>query len=187
MPDTRDHRFNRLKAFADEVNRMTNELNKESDRGAVLVGVAYLDELLIRLFRKRMLLSKKLDEELFEGFGPLSALSARIKVAYALGWIGSETYHDLNLLRSLRNEFAHAHEPKAFSDASVEKRCSQLELPKTATTYRLRARDQFLLATSLLAMRLEYYERKSKAPKAGLDPPVIRTRRNPTNASDPRQ
>jgi len=71
---------------------MTVELNKESDRGAVLVGVAYLDELLTRLFRKKMLLSKKLSEELLEGFGPLSGLSARTKVAYALGWIGPETY-----------------------------------------------------------------------------------------------
>jgi DNA-binding MltR family transcriptional regulator len=92
MPDISDLQFDRLRAFAEEVNAMTVELNKESDRGAVLVGVAYLDELLTRLFRKKMLLSKKLSEELLEGFGPLSGLSARTKVAYALGWIGPETY-----------------------------------------------------------------------------------------------
>jgi len=184
MPDISDLQFDRLRAFAEEVNAMTVELNKESDRGAVLVGVAYLDELLTRLFRKKMLLSKKLSEELLEGFGPLSGLSARTKVAYALGWIGPETYRELNLLRAIRNDFAHSHEPRTFSDAKVQNRCSQLGLPKTATTYRLKARDQFLLTASLVTMRLEYYERKSKAPKAGWDPAVIRTRRNPTATSD---
>ena len=41
-----------------EGNIFVKQLQEESDRGAALVGVAYLDELLTRLFRSRMLLSK---------------------------------------------------------------------------------------------------------------------------------
>jgi len=31
-------------------------------------------------------------------------MSARIKVAYCLGWLGAETLHDLNLLRDTRDD-----------------------------------------------------------------------------------
>src|SRR5580658_2756431 len=67
----------RSQAFADEANAALQELAKESDRGAVLVGVAYLDELLVRLFKAKMILTKALSDYLFESSGPLSTLSSR--------------------------------------------------------------------------------------------------------------
>jgi DNA-binding MltR family transcriptional regulator len=118
------------KAFADGANIAINQLMKESNRGAVLVGVAYLDDLLIRLFKARLRLTETLSEDLFESSGPLFTLSSRIKVAYSLGWIGPETFRDLNLLRKIRNDFAHLHIPITFEDPSVQSRCRELEMPK---------------------------------------------------------
>ena len=161
-----------LETFAEEANVAIKQLMEESDRGAVLVGVAYLDDLLLRLF-KRMLLDKTLSEELFGGSGPLSNLSGRIKVAYCLGWIGPATFRDLDLLRRIRNDFAHLHKPITFTDPSVQSRCRDLEMPKGFLSARFpRARDQFLCTVSMLILRLEQYRRDSRIPESGWDPPV---------------
>ena len=165
--------------FSDEANVFLKQLMKESDRGAALVGFAYVDTLLTRLFKAKML-PEKLTEELFEGFGPLATMAARIKVAYCLGWIGPETHHDLNLLRKVRNEFAHAHAPVTFSDASVQARCRELSAPKSVySNWEFQARDQFLITAMVLSLRLEYLRNDSQAPVAGSDPPLIRLRVNP--------
>jgi hypothetical protein len=98
MSDPQEFDLSDVQASADEANAFMNQLVGESDRGAALVGIAYLDELLARLFRARML-TEKTSEGLLEGFAPLSTFSSRIDVAYCLGWIGPETYRDLHLLR----------------------------------------------------------------------------------------
>src|SRR4051812_32796495 len=102
-------------AFLAENNIFLEQLRTESDRGAVLAGVSYIEELLLRLFMAKLLLTKKLSGDLFDGSGPLATFSARIKLAYCLGWIGPEMFHDLDLMRRIRNECAHAHTPVKFS------------------------------------------------------------------------
>lgn len=57
--------LSKIKEFVDEANDFTKELREETDRGAALVGLAYLEELLARLLRARMLkdaITKKLFE-----------------------------------------------------------------------------------------------------------------------------
>jgi len=175
MQDAQSFDVSKMKAFADEANVFSKQLMGESDRGAALVGAAYLDELLARLFKAK-LFDQKISEELLSGYGPLSSFSARINMAYCLGWIGPETYRDLNLLRKIRNEFAHAHAPVTFAHPGVLSRCDELELPKRAIhPGRLaKTRDKFLFAALMLALRLEYYRRDSQEPAAGWDPPVVR-------------
>ena len=46
-------------------------------------------------------------EPLFGSLGPLATASARIKLAAALRWIAPKLYRDLDLIRKIRNEFAH--------------------------------------------------------------------------------
>jgi len=76
----------RLKEFTAEAHIFMKQLLEESDRGAAVVGVAFLDELLGRLLKSRML-DGKTTEDLFEGSSPLATFSARINVAYCLGCI----------------------------------------------------------------------------------------------------
>ena len=82
-------------------------------------------------------------------------------------------YHDLDLMRRIRNECAHAHTPVKFNDRKVQDRCRQLKalnmlLPGKLAT----AKDQFLFSAAILILRLDYLKRDAKAPAAGIDPPV---------------
>jgi DNA-binding MltR family transcriptional regulator len=163
-----------MNQFVDEANVINQQLRDETDRGAALVGVAFLDELLGRLLKSRML-DGKTSEDLFEGSNPLASFSARIDVAYCLGWIGPETYHELHLMRRIRNDFAHVHTPVTFSSDAIQNRCRALQIPQAILPARLpRARDRFLFSVSMLMLRLEYYRRDSRAPAPAGDPPVTR-------------
>ncbi len=174
MEPTSDSDLSRAKEFTDEANVFMKQFMEESDRGAALVGAAYLDELLTQLFKAKMLLTDKLSKELFQGFGPFNSVSAKIKTAYCLGWIGSETFHDFNLVRTIRNKFAHAHAPVTFADASIRALCSELKIPKSDPTWIFKSRDQFLITVSILSLCLEGHRRYAQAPAPGYDPPVIR-------------
>jgi len=79
----------------------------ESDRGAALVAAAMIDEALKSLLTKRLLPPYKKDRNLLGRDRPLSSFSARIDAAFQMGLISRYLARDLNLIRSIRNEFAH--------------------------------------------------------------------------------
>lgn len=94
----------------DESAKLFETLLNESERGLVLAGVAFLDdalrELLTAAFRGD--LSKQDRKQLFTHFGPLSSLSSRTVLAYALNLIDERTRLSLDHLRTkIRNHFAH--------------------------------------------------------------------------------
>jgi hypothetical protein len=96
-----NHGFQPPLGLTEELSRVLREgvafgeqLEKESDRGAALVGLAFLDELLKRLFEAKMH-TGKITKNLLDYPGALSTASARTDVAYSIGWIGAKTYRDL--------------------------------------------------------------------------------------------
>jgi hypothetical protein len=82
------------------------ELHAESDRGMALSGTAYLDDRLGKLITA-YLCETNVDKLMHEGNSPLGTFSARIAMAHALGLIGDKERSELNMLRKLRNLFAH--------------------------------------------------------------------------------
>jgi len=123
-----------LSDTADDGNAMRDELfealSRESDRGLILVSASYLDEALERLLRARFSIehkkSKSMIDPLFNTFGPLSTFSAKIKMSYAIDLIEKWVYRDLEILRKLRNEFAHSIGPAVFDSAEVVKLSEKL-------------------------------------------------------------
>ena len=105
-------------------------LFNESSRGAVLVGVARLDEALSELHIKSIELtvvnSKAIINDLFKPYGPLSSLAGKIQIAYAYGLIGADTHADLNRIRKIRNLAAHSDKEFSFESEEVRKRVSEI-------------------------------------------------------------
>jgi len=103
-----------------EVARMLLE-QQESDRGCVIFCAAMLEDELESLLRANCLKAanvvKKVVDPLFQGYAPLSTFSAKIQVSYALGLIPEHVYKPLNLIRKLRNDFAHEKSAVSFQSA----------------------------------------------------------------------
>lgn len=104
-----------------------NQLNKESDRGAVIVAAALIEDELQSIIKARLISSLERDDELFDGrYAPISTFAAKIDFAYRLGLIPSDVRKTFHLLRKMRNDFAHLPSKVDFSDNSVKNRLREL-------------------------------------------------------------
>ncbi len=82
------------------------EFINESDRAAVVLGAARIDLLLKQLIEKGLLSRiKERQDGLLDG--PLWPLGARVMMAYRLGLIDEEFRRAIDLIRKIRNPFAH--------------------------------------------------------------------------------
>lgn len=117
--------------------------SQENDHACVLVAVSFMHEALGEAIR-RVLLGGKVIEERLLGLGskgferPLSTLSSRIHIGYALGIYGSVAYNDMIVLNKIRNMFAHSTvdpdgknmKPLSFNHRKVVDQCCRLKLPE---------------------------------------------------------
>jgi hypothetical protein len=100
-----------------EIRKLFSELAPvliaESDRGAVLIGTAHVDEHLKEMFHSLMPagMPKADKRKLLRYSGALGSLGSRIDIAYSTRLINQNLYASLNTLRKVRNDAAHAAEP----------------------------------------------------------------------------
>ena len=113
--------------MSDTFKRFYGQVQQESDRGAVIVSVALLDDLLTNLIKARLVPSVEKDDELFDSaFSPFRSFSTKVDLAYRLGLIGSNFRCSLHLLRKIRNNFAHAANINGFDQQSTQDRIREL-------------------------------------------------------------
>ena len=107
-----------------DLNAFSGPFRSESDRACAVLGAALLDARLESLYNRRLRCSKS---ELLSGSGPIGAFSARIRLAHALAWISDDVQHDLHVMRSIRNEFAHNCDHElSFANQSITDKCRNL-------------------------------------------------------------
>ena len=117
------------KRFAEQVHDINNfvfELAEESDRSAVILGATRLDNALERLLKNSMHHYPDGKDNLFDPDRPLSSFSAKIALAYRLGLIDRNIEHALQMLRRIRNDFAHSLEKASISDGSQQNRVREM-------------------------------------------------------------
>lgn len=130
------------------------EFNKETARGAALAAAAFLDDLL-RDIINAFLLSNDSCRKLTEGFNaPLGTLSARIAACHAMGLISDQEARECELIRKVRNEFAHKVKI-SFDDERVRGLCSSLSMnAKPYPGMDVDTRGQFTTAAVALILNL---------------------------------
>ena len=95
-----------------------------ADHAIAMIGVSILERALEIAIRSRLIpLTPDERKRLFkfENHGPLSNFSDRIKMAYALNLIDSETRDELDLIRAIRNAFAHSTQLITFNTAEINR------------------------------------------------------------------
>lgn len=115
-----------LKKKNDEVEVFRSALSKETDRGCALFASSYIDKALSDLLYSALAYDKKIENDLFEGNAPLATFSARIKMAFYLGKISKVERQDLDLIRKIRNEFAHNADAIDFNKERIKNQCREL-------------------------------------------------------------
>ena len=110
----------------EEVMTFRKSITVETDRGAVLMAAAFLDDKLKSLIERRMVQDRKVARRAFEFNGPLGTFSARINLAYLFGIIPKNAQRDLHTIRAIRNEFAHHAAPLSYDDEKIAPLCDRL-------------------------------------------------------------
>jgi len=91
----------------DSLNRFMRLVGKQDERAMVLSLATFIEDTLGRLLLAYFR-DCKATRELVEGFSaPLGTLGSRIKVVYAVGLVTEEQFKDMEILRKVRNQFAH--------------------------------------------------------------------------------
>jgi mannitol operon repressor len=104
-----------------------DDFNEETERGAALAAAAFLDNLLERVLGA-FLIPNDSGFNLTKGFNaPLGTLAARIAACHAMGLISEDEYKECELIRKVRNEFAHKVK-MSFDDHRVKGLCSSLKM-----------------------------------------------------------
>lgn len=108
--------------FVKETANFRHTLNLETDRGCALMASAYLEDRLEFLIKS--FLVEEASNSLFEFNGPFGTFSSKITTAYALGLVPKNLNTDLNILRKVRNEFAHRADLTDFESSGIKERVS---------------------------------------------------------------
>jgi hypothetical protein len=101
--------------------------NKESDRGKVLVVAAQIDGMLEDILRA-FLINGKQSDALFDGpNAPCSSMFNKANIAVALGLISQSEFEEIEIIRRIRNEFAHSVH-RTMQDPRIADRIACLEI-----------------------------------------------------------
>ncbi|SMC69463.1 hypothetical protein [Pseudomonas sp. URIL14HWK12:I5] len=107
--------------MANAFKLVAESLINETDRGTVVLATAWLDESLTAILRTYMKPSEKADD-LFSPGRPLGDFGTKIILADRLRLVAPSMIRSLEIIRKLRNEFAHIASDLTFETQSVKDR-----------------------------------------------------------------
>ncbi|HTU64323.1 MAG TPA: MltR family transcriptional regulator [Steroidobacteraceae bacterium] len=138
-----------------DLSAFLREFQAETDRGLPLVAAAVVDEKLEKalagFFRETGAAKRLLDDN-----GPLATFSARIDACHALGLITDHEFHECNLIRKVRNEFAHKTHGLTFKTKIVHELCMSLKSGPLPGADKTDARMRFVNACVMMVTALYY-------------------------------
>jgi mannitol operon repressor len=133
------------------------EFQEETDRGAALVGAALIDTRLERLLRSHLVESKATEELLEGGNAPLATFGSRAKISYALGLITTIEFTESDIIRRVRNEFAHGVHGLTFHNQKISALCNNLKAnTPDGKSFDGNPRLLFINSVALLSLALWY-------------------------------
>jgi hypothetical protein len=147
-PSAKSSLVKALKKFSDATPDLIDQLVSEqelrtgrSDRSVAILIAIQIDEALKRtLVRWLRPLNTKERDGLFGINRPLSNFSARIRLCHAMRVIGPDTRDELDIIREIRNAFAHSGREISFATKEIKDACNFLRSPFWFPSMRPRAR-----------------------------------------------
>jgi hypothetical protein len=115
------------KTMGKQTATLVASLALEGQRALVIAGAARLDLALERLLKRAMRPLAGGSDNLFDVDRPLGTFAAKIALAHRLNLINDDVEHALQLVRRIRNDFAHSEGSASLSEASHSNRLLELK------------------------------------------------------------
>lgn len=102
-----------------------------NDRAVIIIAASILEEALANALKMELRTSSNEEKEVLFGVGmPLSSFSAKIKFVYALRLCDKREKNNMNVIREVRNAFAHSMKYMDFKTEEVASMCGFIETKK---------------------------------------------------------
>jgi len=166
----------------EELSAFLREINSESDRGMALVGLSSIDDRLRATLAAFMCPGRQTDVLLSGANAALGTLSSRSAACLALGLVEKPEFDEINILRKIRNEFAHGLVSVRFTEPRIEALCNSLKsplpefVPKQQQTSRFKFSNAVTSIMSRVLYRPEWVFRERRQPRQWVDPDNLRWR-----------
>lgn len=123
------HKVSREVPEGKDLDKAWKEIDEGSDRSAAIIGAAFVEDSLQCALKSRMIgLNSQVFNEIFYNVSsPLCSFSSKILLGFALGLYGPVLQMDLNVIRNIRNAFAHTMKPLNFDLPEVENELKNLK------------------------------------------------------------
>ncbi|MBX9773657.1 MAG: MltR family transcriptional regulator [Xanthobacteraceae bacterium] len=117
---------------ADELAGVLEDAQDGPDRFAVIVTATVLESALTQLLLQKLRVNDRtVITSLYEGGGPLSNFSGKIKLGFVLNLYDDVTRDNLECIRRIRNAFAHSPLNLLFTTPQVIRECEKLYVPRS--------------------------------------------------------
>jgi DNA-binding MltR family transcriptional regulator len=115
----------------EQLDAMFRALNDSDPLVCTLICTAHIDKCLVSLLEHFLVkASTTKDKHLYnDKAGILTTLYTRAEFAYMLGLINSNTLELIRGIATIRNHFAHSHEPLSFKSEQIVAACNKLNTP----------------------------------------------------------
>ena len=111
--------------------QFNSALSEESDRARVIIVASWIDEFLkVKLMNEFSKGNSDARKTLFANNGPFATFSAKICAAFCAGWIDKDVHDDIQVIRKLRNDFAHNYNPLSLEEKDIRNQIESLKVPK---------------------------------------------------------
>ncbi len=149
----------------EKFNLFLNELSIESDRGAIILTVAVIDDMLKHWFHQ-LFKAKTKDDKTIKGRieGPLISFSVRCDLLLALGIIKDHLHKSFVAIRLERNRFAHDLEIRRIDQRFDNELSQKIHLYKVFEFLNVKNEDlrlRFNIVAALLLTETAYALRNS--------------------------
>jgi DNA-binding MltR family transcriptional regulator len=112
-----------------------SEINRgASDRALGIIAASLVEIHLTKLIEQAFIAETRsgsrgtVRERMFQSSGPLGTFSTKIRLAYLMGMIGEELFKNLDIMKEIRNRFAHRTEIGSFDHPEISSRCFNFTL-----------------------------------------------------------
>jgi len=129
LVESKAHLENGITEIRHQVIQFSDTMLTMVDAHYAIAGTAALDNSLrAALLTKMRPLSRRMRDRLFEGYGPLATVAAKIDLAYTLEIIPTEIYDSLRKINKIRVVCAHSPEVTTFSHPKIAQLLETLDL-----------------------------------------------------------
>lgn len=120
------HHLSRRELDDAELNVAIDEFQDGSDRVAAIMGAALVESHLMDAIRTSLVDAFDMNALFHDQGAPFGTFKARIVAGRALGLYDERVAADLDIIRDIRNQFAHALLSLSFENPHIAGRCSGL-------------------------------------------------------------